>query len=126
TAFGPGEQGWYSWGLRGAGGVLSTTGDLMHWWRALQGDAILSKSAREELFAPFKSNYAMGWWVVDAPSFGRLIWHGGTTRGYEGKYQHYLDHDLHVIVLCNDRGRSEAAADALLQAVLGKPAMENG
>src|SRR5207248_2877738 len=91
-----------------------------------QGDAILSKSAREELFKPFKSNYAFGWWVVEAPSFGRLIWHGGTTKGFEGKFQHYLDHDLHVVVLCNDRGRSEAAVSVLVEAVLGKHATTAG
>jgi CubicO group peptidase (beta-lactamase class C family) len=121
-AYGPGDQGWYSWGLRGAGGVLSTTGDLMRWWRALQTDAILSSASRKELFTPNLANYACGWWVLADDSLGRVIQHGGTTRGFEADYSHYLDRDLHVIVLCNDRGRSTAAASALVHDVGGRPA----
>ena len=126
TAYGPADQAWYSWGLRGAGGVLSTTGDLMRWWRALQTDAILSKAARQQLFTPNLSNYACGWWVLQDDSLGRLIQHGGTTRGFEGDYSHYLDRDLHLIVLCNDRGRSKASAAALLYVANREAAPLNG
>ena len=120
TAFGPGDQGWYSWGLRGAGGVLSTTRDLMIWWRALQTETILSNESREQLFRPFKLDYACGWWVRDDPSVGRVIEHGGTTRGFEAEYTHYPDQDLHVIVLCNDRGRARSTASTLFEVASGR------
>lgn len=120
TSFGPGDQGWYSWGLRGAGGVLSSTGDLMRWWTALQSDVVLSKKSREKLFTPYKLDYAYGWWVRDDKFNGKVIQHGGTTQGFEAEYAHYLDHNLHITVLCNDRGRRDAVASALLRVVLGK------
>jgi CubicO group peptidase (beta-lactamase class C family) len=121
TGYGPADQAWYSWGLRGAGGVLSTTGDLMRWWRALQTDAILSKASRQQLFTPNLSNYACGWWVLQDEVLGRLIQHGGTTRGFEGDYSHFVERDLHVIVLCNDRDRSQAAASAFRLEIIKRP-----
>ncbi|MFN0205218.1 MAG: serine hydrolase domain-containing protein [Planctomycetota bacterium] len=123
-SYGPGEQGWYSWGLRAAGGVLSTTGDLMRWWTALRGEAVLTKKSREKLFTPYKLDYACGWWVRDDKVHGKVIRHGGNTQGFESEYAHYLDHDLHVTVLCNDRGRRETVVDAILRIVLDKTTAE--
>ncbi len=120
TAYTPAENGWYSWGLRGGGGALSTTGDLWRWLRALQTDAVLASRSREKLFKPFLLDYAYGWWNRDDPVLGRVITHGGKTRGFEGSIARYADHDLYVIVLCNDIGRCDAAARTLALVAAGK------
>ena len=120
-AFGPAELGWYSWGLRGCGGALSTTGDLLRWSKALQSDVVLSKASREQLFKPFLLDYAYGWWVRDDANFGKVITHGGTTRGFEASLTHYpAADDLRVIVLCNDRGRSDATESRLASIAAGQ------
>jgi len=124
VAYGPAELGWYSWGLRGCGGALSTTGDLLRWSKTLQSDVVLSKASREQLFKPFLLDYAYGWWVRENPVHDKVITHGGTTRGFEASFTHYLADDLRVIVLCNDRGRSDAAASRLASIAAGRQAVE--
>lgn len=120
TRYGPAEKAWYSWGLRGAGGVLSTTGDLLRWSRALEGDTVLSKRSRAKLFTPYELDYAYGWWVRTDARFGKVISHNGSTRGFEAALAHYVDRDVRVIVLCNDIGMRDAAASKLALAALGE------
>lgn len=70
------------WNLRGNGGMLSTARDMFRWHRALTGDAVLSATARQKLFAPqvrvpeLDGSYGYGWVVVD-PGDGRVAWHDG-------------------------------------------------
>jgi CubicO group peptidase (beta-lactamase class C family) len=45
------EDGPY-WNLRGNGGIHSTAGDMYRWHVALEGEAILSKAAKEKFFKP--------------------------------------------------------------------------
>ena len=54
--------------LKGNGGILSTTEDLMKWDRALMLHIILSKEAKQKYFFPAlrpdetgRSHYAYGW-----------------------------------------------------------------
>jgi CubicO group peptidase (beta-lactamase class C family) len=56
------------WNLRGNGGILTTTGDVYLWDKALQGDAVLSAVEREKLQRPYvretgapEPKYAYGW-----------------------------------------------------------------
>lgn len=108
---GPAQNGWYSWGLRGAGGVLSTTGDLHRWVRAVQAGKILGREAQEKLFtATGDSGYARGWMLGERGELGWCIYHGGTTRGFEAALETYPDRDLVVVVLCNDRGTCGSTA----------------
>jgi len=56
-------EGWYSWALRGAGGVLSSAPDLWRFEQALRGTALLDKGAKKRLFAPALDDMACGWLV---------------------------------------------------------------
>jgi hypothetical protein len=49
-----------------------------------------------------------------------VIQHDGTTDGFEGTLMRCVDDDLYVIVLCNDRERSKAAARTLALVAVGK------
>jgi CubicO group peptidase (beta-lactamase class C family) len=115
----PAQDGWYSWGLRGAGGVLSSVVELHGWWRALDDGKVLSAESRKKLFTPELSDYACGWWVREDPTLGHVIEHGGTTRGFESSFARYPDKDLLVIVLSNERETCKPTAFALARAAVG-------
>jgi CubicO group peptidase (beta-lactamase class C family) len=117
----PAQSGWYSWGLRGAGGVLSSVIELERWWRALDGGQVLSAGSREALFTPELLGYACGWWVREDGQFGRVIEHAGTTRGFESSFARYPDKDLLVIVLSNERETCKPTAFALARTAAGLP-----
>ncbi len=95
-------EGWYSWGLRGAGGVLTTVLDLQRWQRALTGDAILAEPARQKLFRPYRDDYACGWYILRTEKGSRWIEHGGSTdNGFDCKMGMFPDQHLVVVVLGN-------------------------
>jgi CubicO group peptidase (beta-lactamase class C family) len=73
------------WNLRGNGGMLSTARDMLRWHRALLGDAVLSRRAKRELFAPRAPidapgyenvSSAYGWGLLASP-FGPIAAHTG-------------------------------------------------
>jgi CubicO group peptidase (beta-lactamase class C family) len=126
TAYGPAEKGWYSWGLRGAGGVLSTVDDLWKWSRALESDGVLSEASRSELSKARFANYGFGWIVREDAGLGKVIEHDGTTRGFESWLARYVDRSLIVVVLCNGRGMRDSMTRGLTEAALGKNATQAG
>lgn len=93
----------WAWGLRGAGGVLTTLDDLVKWDRALAGDQVLSKEAKARLVTPEQQNYAGGW-VVETTSAGQRMSHGGATRGYRAQLTRYTtpSGEYVIAVLTND------------------------
>jgi hypothetical protein len=115
----PAQAGWYSWGLRGAGGVLSSFVELERWWSALDGGKVLSAASRRKLFTPELLGYACGWWVRDYGEFGQVIEHAGTTRGFESSLARYPERDLLVIVLSNERETCKPTAYSLARVAAG-------
>jgi CubicO group peptidase (beta-lactamase class C family) len=98
-------EGWFSWALRGAGGVLTTVGDLLRWQHALATDAVLKKGAREKLFRPFLGTYAYGWNINKSPRGTRCIEQGGSTgNGFDAKFAWFPDDRVVVIMLGNVTG----------------------
>src|SRR5262245_9750264 len=98
-------EGWYSWGLRGAGGVLTTTLDLQRWHRVLVSDAVLSAEERAKLFKPVASDYAYGWYVTKTKHGTKWIEHGGTTsNGFDCKMTMFPDAGVTMVVLGNVGG----------------------
>jgi CubicO group peptidase (beta-lactamase class C family) len=73
----------------GAGGLLSTTGDLVRFGEALTNGDFLRRETLEAMFTPVRTRtgeetgYGLGW-HVDADARGRRwVWHGG--RGVGGR-----------------------------------------
>jgi CubicO group peptidase (beta-lactamase class C family) len=98
-------DGWYSWGLRGAGGILSTVEDLWRWELALRGDRVLTPASRKKLFTPFKGNYAYGWYVMKDGRGEDSIAHGGTTgNGFDVYATRVPEEDLFYTTLGNVLG----------------------
>jgi len=93
----------WGWGYRGMGGVVSTAPDLLKWDRALRGDLVLGAAAREKLFAPVQADYACGW-VVQATDRGTTkVFHGGSVMGFVAHFARYLEEDVAIVLLSNDR-----------------------
>ncbi len=76
------------WHLRANGGVLSTTGDMYRWYKALINNTVLPKTATDKIFTPHiaegpeaQSFYGYGWVVQDMDG-QRVIWHNGGNGVY--------------------------------------------
>ena len=113
------------WALRGAGGMLSTLGDLYRWHTALQEGTVLSAAAREQLFGTHVQtgdgdHYGYGWTVAVTPR-GRLVSHNGSDGIYYAVLRRY-PHGV-LIGLTNQsletfRGVDARLADAFLPPAL--------
>ncbi len=95
-------DGWWSWGLRGAGGVLSNVRDLWNLERALRGDVLLDAASRAKMFTPVLSDYACGWYVTTSSRRSPAIEHGGSTgNGFEVKFTRYPKEQVCIVALSN-------------------------
>ncbi len=92
----------WGWGLRGAGGVVTTLTDLLAWDRALRGGAVLDERAAEEFFRPGEGGYALGWFVEKTAWGTRKAHHSGRTRGFTAQIALYPDDALFVVVLSGE------------------------
>jgi CubicO group peptidase (beta-lactamase class C family) len=93
----------YGWGYRGMGGVVSTAPDLLAWDRALRGTKILGEAAKKKLYTPTLEKYACGWIVDPGERGGTKVSHSGSVAGYRMQFARWLEDDLVVIVLPNDK-----------------------
>lgn len=109
-------DGW-GWGLRGAGGIVTTMNDLVRWERAVAGDTILNAEAKAKWWAPEKNGYACGWNVEGTDRGTRRVHHSGGTRGYTCQVSMFPEEGMIVAVLTNDM-HSPVAVEGLVLAEL--------
>lgn len=102
------------------GGIFSNIGDLYKWQKALEGEKIFSKAAKQKIFTPYiregeraKSFYGYGWAIV--PAEGRkikLITHNGDVNGvFQADFRWYVDEDIFCILLTNSLYPSQGAIE---------------
>lgn len=113
-------------GLYAAGGIYSTTEDLLLWDKALYTEKLLSAKSINEMYTPFKEmlpgkSYAYGWWT--SQKFGRTeIAHGGNLAGFITYISRFPSDRVTVIVLSNNgRGSSGKISNVLSAIVFGAP-----
>lgn len=100
-----------------AGGIYSTTGDLLKWERGLFGGKLLKPESLKEMTTPFKNDYAFG--LVVTTSFGRKkIAHDGGIEGFNTQLQYWPDEQLAIAVLGNLNGSAPGAIGAEIAAAL--------
>jgi CubicO group peptidase (beta-lactamase class C family) len=103
--------------LYGAGNLYSTTVDLLKFHHALHRGRILSKRTLTEMYSPEKlstgtnynsfirTNYpakdALGWFIADDESRGKIIYHPGGDIGYTSYFLRNTTKDQTVIILSN-------------------------
>jgi CubicO group peptidase (beta-lactamase class C family) len=86
-----------------AGGLYSTTEDLLRWEQGLFGGKLLSTASLQKMITPFKNDYACGL-AVRMVNGRKLIEHGGGIEGFNTQLSYYPEDKLTVIVLGNLNG----------------------
>lgn len=87
-----------------AGGLYSTTHDLLKWEKALFGGKLLKPESLQAMLTPSaKSNYALGV-EVDQGKGQRRITHSGSIEGFNTVLTHFPDEKLTIVVLGNVNG----------------------
>ncbi len=83
-----------------AGAMISTTGDLYKWDRALAAGRVLSEASMKKMWTVEKDNYALGW-AITQDGGKTAQGHGGGIDGFS-TYIHRVPEDgLLVVVLAN-------------------------
>ncbi len=93
-----------NYGVRGASGILSTTGDLYRWTRALLNEEILDAASLERMFHPHvavgSAHYGYGWYLSETPRGTQRIWiRGSESFGNNAIVEIYPDEDVVLVVL---------------------------
>ncbi len=100
----------------GAGGLYSTTHDLLRWTTGLFGGKLLSPESLHTMITPYKNDYACGL-VVKTVERRKLIEHGGGIDGFNSELAYYPDEGLTVVVLANVNGSAPASLGGQLARV---------
>lgn len=96
-----------SWRRRGSGNVLSTTEDLLTWFRALKAGHVLGAKSLEAMFTSHTTaeadflTYGYGWRMQTTVDGERLVWHSGLDEAYSTMFRHYSDQDIVLVFLSN-------------------------
>jgi CubicO group peptidase (beta-lactamase class C family) len=89
-----------------AGGLYSTTEDLLRWEQGLYGGKLLKPTSLQKMTTPFRNDYAFGLLVHKAPNGDRIFFHGGGIEGFNTQVAYIPAAHLAVIVLANLNGRA--------------------
>ncbi|HEX6279550.1 MAG TPA: serine hydrolase [Pyrinomonadaceae bacterium] len=102
-----------------AGALYSTVEDLLKFDQALLSDKLLTQKSKEEMFTPFKNNYALGWGV--GKRFDRAATaHGGAINGFASQFIRFPEDNVTIAVLSNVQGSGvDKVANALGSIVFG-------
>jgi CubicO group peptidase (beta-lactamase class C family) len=100
-------------GLVGAGNVVSTTGDLLQYDRALYSGILLKPSTLEQAFTPTKINNGqfnvavpgtsggLGWFIFRDTTNGKIVWHSGSAPGIVTLFVRNISEHQTYIILAN-------------------------
>lgn len=96
--------------LSTAGGMYSTTEDLLRWDQALYNDKLLAKELLAQMFTPqsppvsgmeaTNGHYGYGWFIEDAHG-RRRIGNGGVMTGFRAVIDRFPEDKVTVIILAN-------------------------
>jgi CubicO group peptidase (beta-lactamase class C family) len=106
----------------GAGGLYSTTEDLLRWTQGLFGGRLLSAASLEKMTTPFKDGYAFGF-AVNTAGGRKSIAHGGGIEGFNTQLTYYPDSKITVAVLANVNGNAPTQLAAQLGPIAHGDAM---
>ncbi len=86
--------------LRGAGGLYSTTGDLLKWTQGLFGGSVLKPESLAKMTAPFRGNYALGL-AIESAGKRKIFRHSGGIGGFDTELDYYPAGQVTIAVLSN-------------------------
>jgi CubicO group peptidase (beta-lactamase class C family) len=100
-----------------AGSLYSTTEDLLLWDKALSTEKLVSRKSLNEIFTPFKNEYAYGWRI--AKRFDRnTTEHSGSINGFSAAILRFPAERVTVIILSNSDRTSATKAGVNLAAIV--------
>jgi CubicO group peptidase (beta-lactamase class C family) len=103
----------------GAGGLYSTTHDLLTWQKALFAGKVVKPASFKIMTTPAKEDYGFGL-VLRSNDGHRRIWHNGGINGFTSNLVTLPDDRLTVIVLNNAQGPTDGITDNLTALMLGR------
>jgi CubicO group peptidase (beta-lactamase class C family) len=92
----------------GAGGLYSTTEDLLRWEQALFGGKVVSADSLARMTTPFRNNYGYGLNISKLENH-TMIGHGGGIDGFNTQLNYFPFDKVVVVVLGNIMGPAPAA-----------------
>jgi hypothetical protein len=112
-------------GIAGEGVIISTTGDLLKWDRALKNHSLLTETTQQEMLTSQAQKAIpkvfFGYGVrVGKNDFGSYVFHNGSWPGYLSMLIRYTEDDVTVVVLSNNESHSDFIADGLSAIALNK------
>jgi len=96
-----------------AGGIYSTTQDLLRWTQGLFSGGLLSTKSLDKMTAEFKGNYGFGLSITNHNGMTRYQ-HGGSIDGFTSEIIYYPKQKITVIVLSNLFGSAPSEIAPLL------------
>ncbi len=104
-----------------AGGLYSTTTDLMALACGLSAGKILKSSTVEEMWTDRGNGYGYGWFVENETN-RKAVGHNGRIDGFASSFRLFRDEDLFIAVLSNVNGtNTERMSTALAAIAHGEP-----
>ena len=108
----PNEENWSKQGpylnLKGNGGILSTTKDMLNWSKSLRNNTVLDKESTSKYFYPHileypdgNSYYGYGWVIENYDKENMLVWHNGGNGIFFADMWMFPRKGITIIVLCN-------------------------
>jgi CubicO group peptidase (beta-lactamase class C family) len=110
-----------SWGYRGSGGAVVSLPEMLLWDRALRGDKILSKKAKDRMYEVGKNDYACGWFV-DKSMGGTIYRHSGRVGETVTSYLRWIDEDIVVALARSEIPREHPDETAKALAAIARSA----
>jgi hypothetical protein len=101
-----------TWDDAGAGGMISTVGDMYKFHSALMGGKVLSPKALQKFFVPYvdsseafgaNDRYGYGWEFNKDTDGEEIIYHDGAHWGFTCDFRWYVAKNLIIIVASNAR-----------------------
>jgi CubicO group peptidase (beta-lactamase class C family) len=116
-----------------AGGLLSTTEDMLIWYNSLKSGKIISLENLKKAHSPFKLNngkftrYGFGW-DLGTLANSSLVAHGGAIAGFYSALVYLPKEDVLAVVLTNCNWQNASffnLATRLAGVAIGKPYFQN-
>ena len=122
------------WHLKGNGGLLSSSEDMLRWHEALLGDKVFDETAKEVYFGRHASEglgtgsfYGYGWVNLPSPTGGRLITHNGGNGVFFADFLRFVDDDVTIYIVTNSvRFDFDETAYALAGLIFGTDVSVHG
>src|SRR4029079_1041805 len=121
------QSGWTSYfaGITGEGMIVTTTGDLFKWDRALKNHTLLKETTQREMLSLHAQKkfpaVSFGYGIrVGKNDVGNYVFHNGYYPGYLSMHLRYTEDDVTVIVFSNNESHAEFIADGLSAITLNK------